>query len=111
MGDWREDLEMGHLTYYMTRLAPPERWQASQWPSAEELQQRIDADWLDLEYMRLVQEWLDKSMEATKGLGCQGWNEYLDGYRDLAGQHLRGYKARHMVRILEPLVRPSEEQS
>jgi hypothetical protein len=104
MGDWREDLEMGHLTFYMTRLAPPERWQASNWPSAEELQQHIDADWLDLEYMGIVQEWLDKSMEATQGLGCSRWDEYLDGYRNLADQHLRRYKARHMMHILGPLV-------
>jgi hypothetical protein len=104
MGDWPEDLEMGHLTFYMTRLAPPERWRASGWPSAEELQQPIDAAWLDLEYMGIVQEWLDKAMEATQGLGCTRWNEYLDGYRNLAGQHLTRYKARHMMHILDPLV-------
>jgi hypothetical protein len=108
MGDWREDLEMGHLTYYMTRLAEPERWRSSHWPSEEELRQRIDADWLDLKYMGMVQEWLDKSVEATKGLGCQGWDDYLDGYRSLAEQHLTRYKARHMMRILDPVVKLSE---
>ena len=60
--------------------------------------------------MGIVQEWLDKAMEATEGLGCTWWNEYLDGFRDLAGQHLRQYKARHMLHILDPLVQPSPDR-
>jgi hypothetical protein len=104
MGDWQDDLEKGHLTYYMTRLAPPEAWQASEWPSTEDLQARIDADWMDIEYMRMVQEWLDRSVAAVQELPCTRWLDYLNGYRDLAEAHSKRFKARHFLHIIDPIV-------
>lgn len=109
MGDWQEDLATGHLTYFMTRLAPPVRWKTDDWPSEKELQDCIDANWLDLKYMGMVQQWLDKSAEATRELGCSGWDDYLDGYRDLAGRHMRYYEAQHLIGIIEPIVIPTAE--
>lgn len=104
MGDWEDDLQARHLTYYLSRLATPEAWLAPNWPAREQLQYVIDGDWLDVKHMSEVQEWLDRSLEDVLGLECEGWTAYLEGYRSLAEQHLAHYKARHMLRIIGPIV-------
>ena len=104
MGDWEEDLQAGHLTYYLTQLAPPAAWQATDWPAASELQQRIDADWLDIHTTEMVLLWLERSLACVSGLPCSAWKAYLDGYCALARQHLERYGARHILRAIEPLV-------
>jgi hypothetical protein len=109
MGDWQEDLATGHLTYYLTRLAPLDRWAATEWPGEEELQNRISTEWLDLKYMGKVKQWLDSSEETTRELGCVGWDDYLNGYRELAERHMRYYEAQHLIRIIEPIVGPTRQ--
>lgn len=107
VGDWEEDLAGRHLTYFLSLLAPPEAWRAPRWPAAGELRQRIDEDWLDIEAMARVQRWLDRSLQAVEGLDCPGWRAYLGGYRALAEQHLARFKARHLLRAIEPLLDPA----
>jgi hypothetical protein len=108
MGDWEEDRVSGHLTYYLTCLAPPERWATGDWPAESELRKRINTEWLDVKYMGMVQQWLDSSAEATRELGCSGWDDYLHGYRELAGRHKRYFEAQHLLRIIEPIVNPAK---
>ena len=105
LGDWEEDLQQRHLTFFLACLAPAEVWLGPSWPAAEDIQQRIDDDWSDIKSMDTVREWLAGSLQAVAGLECARWKEYLNGYQALAGQHLIRYKARHMLHIIEPLVR------
>jgi hypothetical protein len=104
MGDWEDDLRDHHLTYYLARLAPPHVWQASPWPETAALQAQIDANWLDLEGMHMAQAWLDRALDAVRDLPCNAWTAYVNGYRTLAGEHLKRYQARHLLRTIEPLL-------
>jgi len=104
LGDWEEDLKQRHLTFFLARMAPAEVWLGPCWPPADDIQQSIDAKWADIECMETVQEWLGASLEAAE-LECARWKQYLDAYRALADQNLTRHKARHMLRVIEPLVR------
>ena len=104
VGDWQDDIAAGRPTYYMTRLAPPDAWRAPVDPSVEEIQGRIDAGWLDIKHMVVVQEWMGNAAESASSLGCTGWMEYVDGYRTLADEHMARFKARHLLRVLGPIV-------
>ncbi len=106
VGDWAHDVEVGHLTCYLSHLAPTEAWEATEWPSIEELQAKIDAEWVDIEHLRLVINWLDRSIDAVNGLDCPGWIEYVGGYRSLTDEHMTTAMARHLVRTLRPMVQP-----
>ncbi len=106
LGDWREDLASGRLTYFLSRLAPPERWAERPWPSPAEIQQAIDASWEDLEHLDLIEAWLAKALDAVDGIVCPAWKAYLDGYRSLAQQHATRLGARHLLEAIRPLVAP-----
>jgi hypothetical protein len=108
VGDWEHDAHVGHLTYYMAHVLPPDAWQSESRPSADELQGRIDAEWADVDHLRMVIEWLDRAVDAVGSLECPRWVKYVDGYRTLADQHLTTAMARHFVRVLKPLVFPPE---
>jgi len=105
LGDWEEDLQQRHLTLFLARLAPAEAWAGPDWPVPDDIQRRIADQWADIECVEMVQEWLEASLEAARGLACARWQEYLNGYRALACQHLARSKARHTLRLIEPLVR------
>lgn len=104
IGDWTDDLPDRHLTYFLSRLAPPEAWSAATWPSQEALEQQINASWLDSEELGRAVEWLDRSIEALQGLDCPAWIEYLRGYRILADEQQTLAMARHLMRTLAPVV-------
>lgn len=104
VGDWEQDLEQCHLTYYLARMAPADVWRGQPWPSRDEIQQRIDAAWADIDALETVQNWLDRSLHAVADLECQGWKDYVRSYQVLAGQHLVRFKARHLLRAVEPLL-------
>ncbi len=100
IGDWREDREAGHITYFLTRLVPPDAWQAPQWPSVEQLQQSIEAHWHDVEHLRMVIDWFDQGLAAVQDLECPAWVEYVTEYRVAADQHLTQFTARHVLRSI-----------
>jgi hypothetical protein len=99
--DWQIDVQARHLTYYLTQIAPPEIWEAAEWPSINDLQGRIDAGWLDVTSMQMTIKWLDKAIEAVDGLQCPKWVEYIDGCRSLADGFLTRFIARHILRGLD----------
>jgi hypothetical protein len=103
IGDWREDHEAGHITYFLTRLAPPDAWQAPQWPSIEQLQHSIEAHWHDVEHLRMVIAWFDQGLAAVQDLECPAWVEYVTEYRAAADQHLTEFMARHLLRSIATL--------
>lgn len=110
IGDWREDYEEGHVTYYLTRLMPLEAWQAAEWPSVEQLQQSIEADWHDVEHLRMVINWFDQGLSAAHGLECRAWVEYINEYRAAADQHLKMLVARHLLRTIGSLSTSHDSQ-
>ena len=103
IGDWQEDFEAGRITYYLTRLIPLEAWQSAELPAAEEVQQSIDANWKDVEHLRLVIGWFDEALSALDDLECRAWMEYISEYRAAADQHLTMFVARHLARTLRLL--------
>jgi hypothetical protein len=103
IGDWRHDVEVGHHTYFQSLVLPPAQWGDSG-PDPDQLQAEIDRNWHDVAQMACVIEWLDRSSAAVAGLECPGWLEYVDGYRILADKHRTRFVARHLVRVLRPLV-------
>ena len=105
IGDWQHDMRVGHLTYYLAQLAPPEAWEQVEWPSLESLQAEVDKEWVDVEQLRLVRKWLDLSLKAVQNIACSGWVEYVEGYQSLTDQHMTQAVARHLARILRPLAR------
>ncbi|NIM95420.1 MAG: hypothetical protein GTO18_17120 [Anaerolineales bacterium] len=105
IGDWEHDLHVGHLTYFLTLLAPSKAWDSQHTPSEYDLQKRIDDDWVDVRQLQEVIDWLDRSLNAVSSINCPAWIEYVNGYRTLANNHSTSFTARHLQRVLEPFVR------
>ena len=104
IGDWQEDIEARHVTYFLTQIPPYRNPQAMPPQIVDPLRAAIDADWLDVDYLQVTLDWLKKSVEAVSGLECPGWLEYVEGYRQLTDEHLTVAVARHLVRVLRPIV-------
>lgn len=106
IGDWRYDVEVGHVTYFQVCVAAAEpREVTDELPDMAELQSRIERQWVDVEQMGQVIAWLDRSSEAVAGIACAGWLDYVADYRTRAEQHRTQFVARHLVRVLRPLVK------
>jgi hypothetical protein len=103
IGDWQEDLEAGRITFYLTRLIPPEAWPTGKTPSREQLQQALDADWKDVEGLRMVIDWFEGGLSAVQGLECSAWIEYVEEYHALTQQLLTASVTRHLAQSLRPL--------
>jgi hypothetical protein len=104
IGDWSHDIEVGHVTYYLTRLAPTYSSGPVDLPSVEEAQSRIDAEWSDVSNLELVLKLLDDSLQAVQEIECPVWIDYVEGYRWLTNEHLNSAVARHLVQKLRPLI-------
>jgi hypothetical protein len=104
IGDWRHDIEVGHVTYYLMRLASPDSLRRVGLPAVEEAQSRIDVEWSDVNHMEMVLDLLEDSIKAVRGIDCPAWIEYVEGYRWLTNEHLTTAMARHLVQKLRPLV-------
>ena len=104
IGDWQQDIEAGHVTYFLTEVPPYRNSQAMPAHEVEAARTAIDADWLDVDFLNVTLDWLKKSVEAARGLACPGWLEYVEGYRQLTDEHLTVAVARHLVRVLRPIV-------
>jgi hypothetical protein len=104
LGDWREDLQAGHLTYFLRGLARDDPWEASSWPAEETLEHRIDSVWQDVETLRKVVEWFNSAQTAVGDLECPGWKAYLDGCITHADSMLTAMLARHLLRSVREIV-------
>ncbi|UCF62017.1 MAG: hypothetical protein JSV37_04835 [Anaerolineaceae bacterium] len=109
IGDWKHDLQVGHMTYYLSCLAHNNSLLLTDPSSLEECQRKIDDEWLDVGQMGEVIEWLERSLEAVREVGCSIWIDYVNGYKTLANEHVKGFTARHIKRILQQLdINPSK---
>jgi len=107
--DWRSDINDRHLTFFLTQLAPSGKWQAVEWPSVDELEVNNDSDWVDVDYFDLVIKHFDRCIEVVEGIQCDGWIKYLMEYKGVAEEHQRAAVARHLLRALEPVIRPPSD--
>jgi hypothetical protein len=103
IGDWKHDLQVGHMTYYLSYLAPNAAWLLTEPSSYAECQRKIDAEWSDVGQMSEVVEWLNRSLEVVREMNCPAWIDYVNGYKTLANEHLTGFVARHILRTLKQL--------
>jgi len=104
VGDWQHDIGVGHRTYYLSHVAAKVgRGEGD--GLVDEIQEAIDAEWADVEHLKLVIQWLDDSAHAVQGVACPGWLEYVEGYRQLSDEHLTTAIARHLVRKLGPMMK------
>ncbi|KPK89789.1 MAG: hypothetical protein AMJ88_17080 [Anaerolineae bacterium SM23_ 63] len=103
IGDWKHDLQVGHMTYYLSCLTPNAAGLLTERSSLDEHQRKIDAEWLDVEQMGEVIEGLNRSLEAVRDVDCPAWIDYVNGYKTLANEHMTGFVARHIMRILQQL--------
>jgi hypothetical protein len=101
--DWQEDLEAGRITYYLTRVIPAGAGQSAKLPAVEEVQHSIDANWSDVEHLRMVINWFDQGLSAVDGLECRAWVEYVNEYRAAAEQHQKELAAHHLLRTIASL--------
>ncbi|MDQ4076418.1 MAG: hypothetical protein M3220_09255, partial [Chloroflexota bacterium] len=102
LGDWRHDVQVGHMTYYLSCLAPPTVLMSKSLPSTDALESHINRNWTDIEHLRLIIEWLDRSIEAVQDIDCPRWVGYVTGYRTLAHRHLLIMTSQHLMRVLRP---------
>jgi hypothetical protein len=111
VGDWEHDLEAGHDTYFLSSLVHDETWKVEDPPTVEDLRNKIEDDWDDVEHLRLVLDWLQDSLEAVEGMKCPAWVEYVEGYRALTDENLSTVLGHHLIHKLHPLINsPSTEQ-
>jgi hypothetical protein len=92
------DTHAGHVTYFLSQIPPLRNGQAMTPQMIEATRAAIDRDWLDVDFLKVTLTWLKESAEAVNGLACAGWLEYVEGYRQLADEHLTVAVARHLVR-------------
>jgi len=104
IGDWQQDIEAGHVTYFLTQIPAYRNSQGMPAQIVEATRAGINADWLDVDYLNVTLDWLRKSVEAVSRLECPGWLAYVEGYRQLTDEHLTVGVARHLVRVLRPIV-------
>ncbi len=104
--DWEQDAQAGHRTYVLRRLAPPAAWTADRGLAVQELRAANERRWLDVELYRLSLDWYDRAQQAVEGLDCPLWRAYLERYRARAEEDQRRVLARHVARVLEPLLPP-----
>ena len=102
IGDWQEDLEAGRITFFLTRLVSPGAWLSGEMPPKEKLHQAIDADWKDVEGLRMVMDWFEKGLSAVHGIECSAWVKYVEEYHALTQRLLTASVARHLARSLRP---------
>ncbi len=100
MGDWQHDLSVGHLAYYLSRHAAAETWSAAEWPEPQVVQGWIDAEWSDVQHLRMVQRWLEEALEAVEEVPSTGWKAYVRSCADLTDRHLTSAVARHLARTM-----------
>ncbi len=106
VGDWEDDINTGHFTYYLSCLMPSEVWEKGSEPSVDDLRSILEAGWTDVEHLRWVVEWLDHSIEAVRGMDCPAWIEYVDGYRKRTDENMTAAVARHLMEKLRPIIPP-----
>ncbi len=104
LGDWQDDRQAHRLTWFIKSLDPDFDWTAEEWPSAEELQGHIDANWSEIKLLNWAMEWLNRSKDAVDDINCPAWLRYLDGFREITEGHLSGRTARHLARSIEELL-------
>jgi hypothetical protein len=104
IGDWREDLHVRHLTYFLAQVLPG----SDPWPDEGTVQDGIDREWSDVGHLQQVLEGLEAAQDAVRGISCPGWTAYVEGYTTLADEHLTRALARHLARVLGPIVHPPE---
>ncbi len=109
IGDWEQDLHAGHATYFLSQMPPLRNRHGVTPQDIEATRAAIDQDWLDVDYLNVTLSWLEKSDGAVNGLRCSGWLEYIEGYKQLADEHLTVAVARHLARVLRPIVSAESE--
>jgi len=98
--DWESDVEVGHLTYFLACLVPVDDWVAGERPSIEELQQRINDQWIDVDHWREAMYWHDRAIELMHDIFCPTWTDHVHDKRTLADKHREVAIARHLTREL-----------
>ncbi|NIS82282.1 MAG: hypothetical protein GTO14_19220 [Anaerolineales bacterium] len=107
--DWRSDFDKGHMTYFLGQLMCHPLIENTGNRSVVELQSVLGRSWLDVDHLRQVLDWLDRSIEVVQDLQCRAWVDYVDGYKRLADKYLTLATADHLLGLLEPLVSPIED--
>lgn len=110
IGDWETDAQLSHATYYLVQLSQGESWDRKKLLSVEELRSRLEADWVDIDHLNAVIEFLERAIAAVGSVKCTGWVEYLTSYIDLAKKHMKRASILHLERSLRPLVHRSENE-
>lgn len=100
IGDWEDDLNTGHLTFYLQQVASDLPQLDSEKVEAFQVQRRIDLEWQDVNYLKRVMEFLKQSKDSVSGIQCSGWIEYIDDYIMQTEEHLDAAMARHLLGVL-----------
>lgn len=102
IGDWQDDLQAHHMTYYLGQYSPSGTWLSRHWPTIEEVRARLEAEWLDTTHMHQVVDWLEEAVNAVEDLNCPSWVEYVNGYQQRADQHLTRFYSIHIGQVFKP---------
>jgi hypothetical protein len=104
IGDWYEDVVSNHMTYFITRISEPGKWENPEWPSTEELQRQLDRNWVDIDELKQVRSWLDRSIESAQTLDCPAWITYLSEYKKRADESLELNLGQHLLKAIKPIL-------
>jgi hypothetical protein len=103
IGDWYVDVKNAHMTYFITCIAKPEQWDNPKWPSTHELQSYLNRNWIDIDKLKQVIQWLDRALEPIQGMDCPAWVFYISEYKKRADESLKLALGEHIQRSLDPL--------
>jgi hypothetical protein len=97
VGDWEIDVTEGHYTYFLTNLVRPDLWNKPARVARDEIKKQIKKEWADVDGLQTVLQWLERSMKSVEELNCDGWNAYVQNYKDVTKTHIREATALHIL--------------
>jgi hypothetical protein len=108
VGDWQEDFETGHMTYFLSQLGTNEIWESASGPSIEQLHRRIDEDWKDVDGFQKVIDRFNLALVTVENIECSAWVEYINGYKRRVEINLRHVLHKHTKDIFQKIVAGSK---
>ena len=105
IGDWQDDIETEHWTYFNALVSMSHRRDGSIARTIDECCDFIEREWLDIIYLDQVIAWLGEGLTPIKHIACKGWKSYIYYYLDFAQEKRDLAASKRALAIIEPLVK------
>lgn len=100
IGDWAKDVQHKHLTYFLGQVMTAGEL-GPEWPTEEQFQAALEAQWLDVEYAKQARTWYATAIDLSRALDCPSYTTFLDRCYQYVNSHMDRYIVSHIVKVSE----------